>query len=114
MDTNRELDVFVPYQPLFHILTIYDSRHYHDVDRRSLHTFYAAFFSTLILGFVVLIFGDALYCISYKFDLSVISLPFGVLISAVQMSITYIAIAMKSEQLEKAIARLRKLIHKRK
>lgn len=64
-------------------------------------------------GLFVLILGDVWYCIRYKFNLSEIALPFGIMISAAQMSITYVAIALQYKQLEKAIADLRQTIQRR-
>lgn len=62
----------------------------------------------------MLIFGDAWYCVSYKFDLNEIALPFAIMISATQMAITYIAIGIKHRQLDETIARLNSKIKRRK
>lgn len=112
MNSHRILDVFRPYQPLLHVLTIYDSRHFHDVGRRIPNVCYAFAFSVFMFGLFVLILGDAWYCIGYKFNLSEIALPFGIMISAVQMSITYVAIRFQYQHLENAIASLRETIQR--
>lgn len=62
----------------------------------------------------VLIFGDAWYCVSFKFDLNEIALPFAIMISATQMMITYIAIGIKYQQLKETIACLNNTIERRK
>lgn len=114
MESYRALDVFRPYKPLLHIVTVYNSKHFQDPDRRTLNIWYAVVFTTFLFGIAVLIVGDTWYCLGYNFDLSEIALPFGVLISGVQMSINYVAIAIKSQALERAISGLQERIQNRK
>lgn len=114
MESYRAIDVFQPYKPLFHIVTVYNSKHFQDSDRRIWNICAAIVFTALIFGIIVLIVGDTWYCISSKFDLREIALPFGVLISGVQMSINYAVIAVKHQQLERAISGLQERIQRRK
>lgn len=110
----RVLDVFHAYKPLLQIVTVYNSKHFQDPNRRFVNICYAFVSTIFIFAIIVLILFDTWYCIGLKFDLREIALPFGVLISGVQMSIYYATFAIKYQQLESAISGLQKRIQRRK
>lgn len=114
MESQQTITVLQAYQPLLRMLTIYNLKNFQNPEQRFRQICLAIGFTIVIGGLFVLIFGDAWYCVSYKFDLNEIALPFAIMISATQMTITYIAIEIKYQQLEETIARLNNTINRSK
>lgn len=112
MEKNRKFGIFDSYRPFLRILTVFESKNFQS-SYRNRNICLAISFISIVMGLLVLIFGDLWYCIGVGLDTELLAWPFAIMISAVQMSITYTAFGIKYLQLEQTINSLKATIDKR-
>lgn len=111
--SERKLDVFFSFRKFFYILTVFTWENFRNPDRRIVRKNQAIAIGKAILlfGVLVSVVGAGWHCISYKFDLAEIALPFGLMFTTAQMLITYATMRIKHKQLANVIARLGEIIN---
>lgn len=117
MESVREINVLSAYQPFLHILTIYNTKHFkNNTQNRCVfrHICHAIVFTTTTFGYTVSTLSSVWYCNHYAWDLNKISLPFSLMLTVVQLSVSYTSLAINNQVVENLIDCLHRIVNKRK
>lgn len=111
-ESKRKLDVFYAFRRFYHVLTIFNWENVQNENRRQ-NLALAALISLLLFCLFVAVSGCLYHCFHYNFDLVKVALPFALMFTATQMSVTYLTMAIKYKRMEEVIAVLHKIINER-
>lgn len=115
MATISQVTVFSAYKPIFNIFnifTIFDVKNFQNQERHILirNVCQSMTLLMLILAFIIAILSDGWYCMDQNDKVTAFAFPFGILINASQLAITYISNQIKGDLADEVIARLEKVI----
>lgn len=116
MNADRELAVFHAFLPFYRLLNIFKVEKFRNSHPRCVpwNIFLAIVFSITLAGFTVSVMAQAWYCYVCNFELRIVAAPFGVMINAVQLAITYAAMMAKVDRMNAVVSSLQESVGERK
>lgn len=112
MVNGQNVTVMAAFKPFIHMLTLYDSTNYRNLDRRTIirHICQAITLSMISFALVIATVCNIWYCSNHQFNVTKIALPFALLIGVSQLSITFASIRIKSDLVVEVIDSLEAII----
>lgn len=110
-ESDRMLHAFSSFRQFFDILTIFTWKNFRNPEKKNQAK--ATGMAVLFFGLFTACTGAFWHCINLKFDLSKTALPFALLLTTIQVLITYITMAIKYKEIAHVIGILAEKIDKR-
>lgn len=116
MANSQQVAVLAAYKPFLHILTIYDSKNFQNLDRHIIFSnrCQAIAVSVLIIAFSIGLYSVGLYCVVLNFDVGEVALQLALFINSLQLMITYVALRINNDDVDNVIAEISNIVTQRK